>query len=168
MRKLILIVSCLVLVYTTQAQEQYGHLNLGELIAAMPEAVAANDSLETMQAAMVQEGEKLAEEWRQDAIQFSKAAQEGTLTPVQQQEQEAALTQRQQEIAQLEQVIVQAVAAKRNEMLGPILEKAQQAIEEVAKEKGYLMVFDTSSFGAIHHAAESVDLMADVKAKLGL
>ena len=56
----------------------------------------------------------------------------------------------------------------RNEMLKPIVARAQTAIDEVAKENGYVMVFDTSIFGAIMYAKDTEDIMPLVKAKLGI
>jgi outer membrane protein len=53
---------------------------------------------------------------------------------------------------------------KRNEKLAPIVEKAQKAINDVAKEKGIAYVFDSSSL----LTATGTDLMVDVKAKLGI
>lgn len=151
-----------------QAQTKYGHLNMGNLIAIMPEALAANDSLEVIQNQMIAEGEAAAAQLEKDYIAFVTAARGGELTPIQQQEQEASLTQRQQELQQFEQVIVQVIQQKRNELLAPILESAQNAIDAVAKENGFQLVFDTSIFGAVMYAEETVDLMPLVKAKLGL
>ena len=53
-------------------------------------------------------------------------------------------------------------------MLKPIIEKAQKAIEEYAKENGYVMVFDTSVFNAVLFVDEGDNLMDVIKAKLGL
>lgn len=154
--------------FVSLSAQRYGHLNLGNLISMMPDAVAANDTLEQVQAVMVAEGEKLAAEFRTDAVKFSTDVKNGLLTPKQQQEQEAALTQRQQELGSLDQLIGQVMEQKRNQLLEPILAKAQTAIDEVAKENGFKMVFDTSIFGAVMFAEETEDLMPLVKAKLGI
>ncbi len=153
---------------TLIGQDRYGHLNFGNLIAQMPEAIAANDSLEVMQATMVAQGETKAAQFQRDATAFIKAVQEGNLTPVQQQNQQAALEKRQLEIQQFEQVIIQAIGAKRNEMLEPIVARAESAISEVAKENGYVMIFDTSVFNAVMYAQETEDIMPLVKKKLGI
>ncbi|MEL7248536.1 MAG: OmpH family outer membrane protein [Bacteroidota bacterium] len=168
--KQILLVSTLVLgsLIALTGQDRYGHLNFGNLIAVMPEAIQANDSLEIMQATMVARGEAMAAQFQRDASAFIKDVQSGTLTPVQQQERQAALEKRQVEIQNFEQEIVQTMGATRNQMLEPIIARAQQAIDDVAKENGYVMVFDTSVFNAVMFADESEDLMDMVKAKLGI
>ena len=52
-------------------------------------------------------------------------------------------------------------------MYGPILKRAETAIKELAKEKGYSYIFDTSG-GTVLYAQDSDNTMAAVKAKLGL
>lgn len=161
--------SAFLLIGLTSIQSQrYGHLNLGNLISVMPEAVAANDSLKMIQEAMVAKGEEMAAQFKQDYIKFATDVKAGNLTPKVQQEQEESLSKRQQELGSLEQIIGQAIEQKRNELLAPILERAQDAIKAVAQENGYQFVFDTSIFGAIMFAEESEDLMPLVKAKLGI
>lgn len=161
--------SAFLLIGLTSIQAQrYGHLNLGNLISVMPEAVAANDSLKMIQEAMVAKGEEMAAQFKQDYIKFATDVKAGNLTPKVQQEQEESLSKRQQELGSLEQIIGQAIEQKRNELLAPILERAQDAIKAVAQENGYQFVFDTSIFGAIMFAEESEDLMPLVKAKLGI
>ncbi len=168
--KKILLVSALVLsaLATLTGQDRYGHLNFGNLIAQMPEAIAANDSLEIMQAGMVAQGEAMAAQFQRDASEFIKQVQSGTLTPVQQQTQQQALEQRQVEIQNFEQVIVQQIGEARNRMLEPIVARAEEAIEGVAKENGFVMIFDTSVFNSVMYAAETEDIMSMVKAKLGI
>jgi outer membrane protein len=169
MKKIILLGAVFVVsLVSVRAQELYGHLNFGNLIAQMPEAVAANDSLEIMQATMVATGETMAQQFQRDASAFIKAVQTGDMPPVKQQERQAALEKRQAEIQNYEQVIINTIGKKRNEMLKPIVARAQAAIDEVAKENGYVMVFDTSIFGAIMYAKDTEDIMPLVKAKLGI
>jgi len=168
MRNFLLFSAFLLIGLTSIQSQRYGHLNLGNLISVMPEAVAANDSLKMIQEAMVAKGEEMAAQFKQDYIKFATDVKAGNLTPKVQQEQEESLSKRQQELGSLEQIIGQAIEQKRNELLAPILERAQDAIKAVAQENGYQFVFDTSIFGAIMFAEESEDLMPLVKAKLGI
>ena len=98
----------------------------------------------------------MAAQFQRDATAFISEVQGGTLTPVQQQQKQAALEQRQVEIQNYEQEIVQSIGESRNQMLEPIIAKAQQAIDDVAKENGFVMIFDTSVFNAVMFADESV------------
>lgn len=151
-----------------QAQEKYGHLNFGNLITIMPAAESADKELQVFQEQLIKEGEAKAKAFQDEVQAYTKKVQEGVLTPQQQQTQETELQRKQQEIVALEQSITQDVGQKRNELLAPIIEEAQRAIEEVAKENNFLLIFDTSIFGAVLFAQESVDVLPLVKAKLNL
>jgi outer membrane protein len=59
------------------------------------------------------------------------------------------------------------VQTKRKELLQPILDKAEKAIKDVAKEKGYDYVFDTST-GAVLVTKDADNLLPLVKTKLGI
>jgi outer membrane protein len=61
----------------------------------------------------------------------------------------------------------QQVEAKRNELGKPIIEKVRAAAAQVAKEKGYTYVINSSQTDLIV-SPPGDDLMAGVKAKLGL
>ena len=70
-------------------------------------------------------------------------------------------------IQQFQQTSQESIQQKRNEVLSPLLEKAQNAIDEVAKEQNYTYIFDIS-LGSIVYGEESRDIMPLVKSKLGL
>ncbi len=153
---------------TVFGQERYGHLNLGELVAAMTETKAAETELQAYQKELVAKGEEMAEKLQTDYNAFVQEVQGGNLTPVQQQERQKALQDQQQAILAYEQEIMQQVGAKREELLGPVIERAEKAIAEVAKENNFAMIFDTSIFNTVLFAAETEDIMPMVKAKLGI
>ena len=60
----------------------------------------------------------------------------------------------------------QQMRNKQQELMQPIQEKAIKAIGEVAGEKGLLYVIDDAV--AIYISPDAVDVMADVKKKLGI
>ena len=59
----------------------------------------------------------------------------------------------------------QKLLEKEQELLQPILDRVNNAIQSVAEEKGYTYIFDLSS-GAILYADEAADVSAEVKARL--
>lgn len=148
--------------------QKYGHCNLGSLIAQMPETKSADSELETFQKQLVAKGEEMATKFQANYTAFVTEAQEGNLTPKQQQERQTALQTEQQAILSYEQEITQKVNEKREELLKPLFDKATEAIKAVAKENGYVMIFDTSVFNAVLFATDADDVMPLVKAKLGL
>ncbi len=168
MKQFLLLGAMVLSAAVTLPAQKYGYLNLGNLIASMPETEAANSELEAYQNQLIAKGEEMATAFQEKYGQFASDVQNGVLSPVQQQERQEALQAEQQEIVNYEQEIRQQVTAKRQELLEPIFSKAEEAIDAVAKENGYVMIFDTSSFNAVLFASESDDIMDLVKAKLGL
>ena len=168
MKNIILLASLMVFTTATAFSQKYGHINFGNLIAQMPDTKTADAQLETMQKDLVAKGEQMAATFQKEYEAFAKSAQEGRLTPIQQQEQGAALQKKQQEILAYEEEIRQKMETKRQELLKPIIEKAQKAIDEYAKANGYVMVFDTSVFNSVLFAKDADDLMEPIKAKLGV
>ncbi|WP_353196648.1 OmpH family outer membrane protein, partial [Parapedobacter defluvii] len=74
------------------------------------------------------------------------------------------IARRIQEVQQLAQEDLQK---KQEELFAPIFQKANTAVQSVAKEKGYAYVFDIAN-SAIPYFAGGDDLTADVKTKLGI
>lgn len=159
----------LVVVTSTSAQTQpkYGHMNLGNLLEAMPETQKANASLKVFADSLSAIDEKLTKAFQEAYAKLEQDYNSRTLTPIQTEQRQAELQKQQEEIQKFEQQAQQAVAAKREELLKPILAKVNDAVKAVATESGYLMIFDTSS-GAMLFASETDDVTAPVKKKLGM
>ena len=167
--RLFLAVAFLFIVVSAQAQTpiKCGHMNLGNLLEGLPETTQANKDLEAFAATYAAKGDSLGKIFEAAATTFQKEYQEGKLIPVVAQQQYAALEKQQKELENYQKISEQAVSIKRDELLNPILTKIYDSIKAVAKENGYLMIFDTST-GAALYALESEDITPLVKKKLGL
>ncbi len=146
---------------------KYGHMNLGNLVEQLPDVKAAEAQLKTFGDKLAAKDDSLTTAFRADAEKFQKDYQAGILTALQAKTQQEALQKRQQAIQEFEENAQKLVAAKRQDLLKPILDKVQDAVKAVAKESGYSMIFDTSS-GAALFAQDSDDITALVKKKLGI
>ncbi|MEZ4921169.1 MAG: OmpH family outer membrane protein [Saprospiraceae bacterium] len=153
-----------------QAQEtapKYGHMNLGNLLEELPATASANSALKVIADSLGVVGDTMAAQFQREYAKVEKDYNAGNLTPIAVQQAEIALKAKQDSIVQFEQQAQQMLAGKRDELLGPILTDIQNAIEAVAKENGYLMIFDVSS-GVMLFADETEDVSALVKKKLGI
>jgi outer membrane protein len=166
MKKLSLLVSVLLLTATASIAQKYGHVNFGNLISAIPDTKAADIELEKYQKQLVTKGQNMAVAFQTKVDDYLQKAQ--TLTPVAAKTIETELEKERQAILSYEQEVQVKLNQKRAELLDPIVKKAQNAVNEVAMERGYIMVFDTSIFNAILYAQESEDIMVFVAAKLGI
>ncbi|MCB0522618.1 MAG: OmpH family outer membrane protein [Lewinellaceae bacterium] len=158
----------LLMAFVGAQAQKFGHLNSGNLLVQMQETKVADDSLKVFQDSLVKVGQERAKKLQEDFNLFAQAYQQGSVPPVEAQKKQAEFQQKQEELSQFEDEVMQMVAKKREELIAPILERVQEAINEIGKNEGYTMIFDTSVFNTILFAQDSDDIEAKVKAKLGL
>ena len=153
---------CIVTVSFTQAQSKIAHINTQELIAAMPEAKAAQTEIETLGKTYQTDIQASITEYQNTVKQYESEA--STKTDEENQKRGLELQEKQQRIQQFRSDAQQDIAKKEAELFKPIQEKAMAAINTVAKEKGYQYVLDRATL----IVAEGDDILADVKKNLGI
>ncbi len=168
MKKLLVVLTSLFLVASTATAQKYGHLNFGNVLTLMPETKTADETLKKYQEELVAKGEEMAKKFQESYTKALAEVREGKLSPLQQQRLQSDLEKEQQAIADYEEDISEKIQTKREELLRPIVEKADKLIEEIAKANGYVLIFDTSAFNTILFAQDADDVMPLVKAKLGI
>jgi len=145
--------------------QQIAHINSDELVAAMPETKAMSDKMK-----LISQNYDTEYKAQAQALQakYKKYADEAATKTNEENE------KRQMELAEIQQKLQLYLGEARKELqeqefelLKPIIEKAQTAIQTVAKEKGIKYVLDSASGkGLIVYEGE--DLLPSVKAKLGI
>lgn len=153
------------LLATVAVGQKFGHINSQQLLLESSEVKAADTQIETFQNQMLEKGKQMVAGFEADYQTYMQEANSKTLSPVQMQAKEAALQEKQQAIQKYEVEMQQKVGMKREELLQPIIEKINTAIEAVGKEGGYTMIFDTAS-GAVLHALDTEDVIDKVRARL--
>lgn len=149
---------------TVSAQAKVAHINVSELMNAMPEMKAANTQLEqisktydTQYRTMVEEFQAKIKKYEQEAPTVGDAVNETRSKEVQ---------DMQQRIQQYQQTATKELQQRQEDIYKPILEKSRTAIQKVAKAKGYQYVLDSSAGSGVI-LADGPDLLADVKKELG-
>ncbi len=162
--------SCLILLCCSipAIEQRSAFLNFGNLIADMPETKIADAELEAYQKVLVTKGEEMAVRFQEAYTAFANEVQSGNIAPLQQQQRQEQLQKQQQDIVNYEQEISQALSQKREELLKPLLEKVENLIGEVAREKGVAGVFDTSVFNSVLYGDNSFDMESLVRRRMGL
>jgi outer membrane protein len=153
---------CIVTVSFAQAQSKIAHINTQELIAAMPEAKAAQTEIETLGKTYQTDIQASITEYQNTVKQYE--AEAATKTDEENQKRGLELQEKQQRIQQFRSDAQQDIAKKEAELFKPIQEKAMAAINTVAKQKGYQYVMDRATL----IVAEGDDILADVKKNLGI
>ncbi len=163
----IILVSLFFLFATTaDAQEQkFAHVNLGNLLEVLPETSEAERKMEELRDSLVMSFEERVAQLEEDFGVFQREIAEGNLSRIDQQKKEQKFQQEQEQLRTFEQRMQQRLQQERQLMLGPILQKVETAISDVAKENDFAFVFDVSG-GSMLFAAESKDVTALVLARL--
>jgi outer membrane protein len=142
------------------AQSKIAHIDKQELVKSMPEYKTAQAEIEKMgktYETTIQESIKeLENKLKQYDAEASSQTQEENTRRMQEVE------GMKQSLGQFQQQAQRDLQEKEVNLLRPIVEKADNAIQTVAKEQGYQYVLDS----AMLIMAEGKDLMADVKAYL--
>ncbi|MBN9482483.1 MAG: hypothetical protein BGO70_18045 [Bacteroidetes bacterium 43-93] len=166
MKKLVLFLACgLFITNMAFAQTKFGHINSQELLNVMPEMTKANTDLDAYTKTFQDQLQSMSAEYEKKVKEYQ--AGDKTMTDAVREVKEKEIRDLQARIESTNQSAQDKVQTKRKELLQPILDKAEKAIKDVAKEKGYDYVFDTST-GAVLVTKDADNLLPLVKTKLGI
>jgi len=163
----VLTLSLLLTLAGTGFAQKFGYCNSVALLAELPEVKQADSDLKAFQTQLTKKGQEMVQEYQAKATELDRKQKQGTISPKDFEAQAAKLKEDEETISKYEQKVYDDLAKKREEMYKPILEKVNKAMQEVAKENGYLLVFDTST-QVLLYADESLDVTKLVQAKLGI
>ncbi len=157
----------LVLTLTTSAfvanAQKVAHINSEELVAAMPETKAMKDELSKIAQNFDNDYKAQETELRAKYEKYGKEA--STKTDSENEVRQQELAKLQQKLQKYLQTAQEEMQKKQSDLLIPIIEKAQKAIQDVAKEKGIKYVLDSAP-GKGLIVFEGEDLLPAVKTKL--
>ncbi|MCS6930001.1 MAG: OmpH family outer membrane protein [Saprospiraceae bacterium] len=147
--------------------QKFGYLNSAALLAEVPEVKQADANLKAFQTQLMKKGQEMANELQEKAAALERKKEQGTISPRDYQAQLAKLQEEEEALSKYEQEVYAKLSRKREEEYRPILERVNKIVEEVSREHGFMLVFDSST-RAVVYAEEALDLTPLVKAKLGL
>lgn len=164
--KVALVAVCMLMVGSfAKAQTKIGYINFNQLIDQMPETKAIQKQAQDYQKTFIDVLQGMQSELQTKAGDYEK--KRATMTDALRTQTETELNDLNKRIQEYQQSASQKVQEKYNELSKPLVEKARAAVNEIAKEKGYTYVLDTAQVDLIV-SPPTDDLMASVKAKLGL
>ncbi len=167
MKKNVFMLAAMLLLTVAAQAQKFGHINVGNLLEQFKEVKSADSTMLKLRDARSVKGQEMVKKAEADYAKYIEDANKGILTPVESQKREADLQKQQTAIEAYRQEVGQEMETKRQELLKPILDRVESAIQAVGKENKYTFIFDVSS-GSMLYAAESNDVMTLVKAKLGI
>lgn len=165
MKKLILGAVMALGIFSASAQNKIAYISTEELISLMPEAAKVNTDLNEYQTSLQQQGQVLAKEADIKRDQYFKDSV--TLSASMKEIRRDELVKLYQRIQNYDQEAQEKANQYAQSKIGPVREKALDAIKTVAKEKGYNYVIDNSS-NMLLVMPPADDLLPFVKTKLGI
>ncbi len=143
---------------------KFAHIDSQKLISELPERMAANETLQA-------EATKLEEQLRVMQADLETKYNEylndrETMPELIRATKEKEIQDANQRMQSYQQLAQQQLSQKEQQLIMPIIEKYQKAVEEVGAENGYIYIFDVSSQVILYHSDQSTDVSELVKAKM--
>jgi len=166
MKKFTLIAAMVLVTFAASAQElKFAHVNYSELVQLMPEMDAARATLEAAQKEAESTFNDFYQEYQLKYQQYQQKASIWTNAVLESKEKE--LSDIQQRLQEFQQSIQTELQQKQNELQAPIIEKANTTVNELAKAKGFIYVFDVQSLLYVD-SAKSYDLTPEARKALNI
>ncbi len=143
-----------------------GHVDSGAIMEIMPERTKIEQDIQAYAAELQAELQAMYAEY-QNKLQDYQANQ-ATLSNLIRQSKEKEIVDLETRISEFQASADVAMQNKQLELLNPLIEKVQNAVNAVGKEKGFTYIFDKAAGAVVFIGDNAVDITADVKAKLGL
>ena len=143
---------------------KFGHIDLQGLIQVMPERATAEAEFTKFQNELGDVYDEMQNEYQTKMTEFENLGPE--VSEVRRNEKVKDIQNLTQRITDYQQNAQTQMQQKNTELMQPIYDKAQAAIEEVAKELGLIYVFEANSL--LYKSNQSTDILPMVKQKLGI
>ncbi|MBX2905578.1 MAG: OmpH family outer membrane protein [Taibaiella sp.] len=171
MKKVIMVLACgLLMGKAAIAQSNTGikiaYINSAVLLQNMPERINADSALAKYTRTFQEQIEIMTKEFQTKLQSFQSS--EKTMSEAMKEVKTKELQDLQTRIESTQQSAQEKIQMKKQDLYTPILEKADKAIKDVAKEKNYDYIFDVNSQNGIVFSKDEYDITNLVKTKMGI
>ncbi len=128
---------------SSQAQTKVGYTNIDYILTNLPDAKTIQETLRTEKAQYDKLYQEKVADFQKNLEDYQKNA--ATMSPVIRADKEKYLQNKQGEIQEFQSNSEVALQQKQQELLAPVLDKIQVAIDAVAKANGYTYVFNSDA-----------------------
>lgn len=150
---------------TASAQLKFGHLNSAELVSDMPETKKADADLKKYTEDLQAQFQSMNQDLQAKYGDYQ--AKQGTLSEAIREIKAKEISDLQARIDEFQQSAQETVSRKKEELYGPILDRANKAVKDVGKAGKYTYILDTS-VGTVIYFQESDDISNAVRRELGM
>ena len=166
LKKLLLVAAMLIPMLASAQTLKIGLVDMQGIFNVMPEKEAAEKQLAEVSKKYEAENEKLGEEMKRMYDEF-QAMKEDELPAIKERK-ARELQDYNQKIQQFQQTAYNDLNKLNADLMGPIMQKIQTAVEAVGKEGSYSLIQPKSTDIILYFGAPVEDISNQVKAKLGV
>lgn len=153
--------------FSANAQSpKLGHIDSSKILEALPERTTMEQELQTYYTELQSQLQTMASEYQSKVQEYE--AQSATMSNLVRQSKEKEILDLQNRIQEFQQNAEAAFEQKRAELLKPLIEKIQNAVNSVGKEKSFTYIFDIATGATVYIGDNAVDITDMVKTKLGI
>ena len=163
MKKIFIAAALMLGVFFASAQAKIGYVNTEELMSGMPELTKLDTELRQYQQELAQQGESYMADFRAKDSAFAKDSTK--LSASMKEIKRGEIFDLYQKVVNWNQQMQGLMEQRTQEKLGPVRQKALDAIKAVAKEGGYAYILDINS---VIVGPPGDDVIALVRKKLGI
>lgn len=163
-RPLILAFAFMCFSFSANAQSKFAHVNFSTLLADLPAYTAAEKQLQKFAGELQNYLVNLNTEYENKVKAYYE--EEADMLPSIKETRQKEIIDLEGRIQKLQGSSEQQLVEKQNELLAPLEAKIMTAVNELAKEKGYSYIFDSSPGQSVIVAPATDDITSLVKAKL--
>jgi outer membrane protein len=149
-----------------QAQLKIGYTNIDFIVGSMPETRQMESEYKSYESKLEEQFQSRVAEFTRKRDEFEKNA--ATMIEEVRLDRQAELQDMYNRIQQFETDVQQSLQKKRFDLLQPAYDKAQKAIEDVAKENGYTFILSDGQGAVLLFAPEEHNITNLVFKKLGV
>lgn len=164
MKQISLAIALMAACTLTGFAQKFGHIDTQDILLNLPERSEAQATIEARAAEYEMELARMQQEFQ---TKYAEYQSKGSTWPA------AILEQKERELQALDQGMQEFGATVQNELVSleqellmPMVERVQEAINQVGAENGFTYIFDTSSGATVYTGGEDVGTL--VRAKLGM
>ena len=165
MKKIIMVAALAMMSAAAFAQQKFAYVNFTELVQLMPEADQARATIDASTKEAGETYQAMADEFNTKYQQYQQKA--STWTPAIREAKEKELTDIQQRIQEFQQTVQAELQQQQQQLMAPLYKKAQETVENLAKNGGYIFVFDQTTALYVD-PAQADDLTASARKVLGI
>lgn len=134
------------------AQGKFGYLNSAEILSKVPAIALADSALKKYQDTLTLTMQEKIKVFQKNVAAYQAESQKGNLAPIAAQKKEEELQKEQASLQALDEDLKQKMAARRDALYGPILDKIDAIVKRIGKDQKYTMIFDSSQPGYLYLA----------------